>query len=136
MKHTFEKSFGGRENYWSCKFKKDYIGDCVIRAVALGTEQDYKKVYEDLFETAKEIGDLPNGDATVDLYMERLGWTKHSPKTIPGTKRKYMIGNVPLSKSKNHIIRCSGHLVAIVKGVVMDIWDVRGNAAQSYYSKH
>ena len=37
----FIKNHGGRENYYPTKLKKDMAGDCVVRAISIGTKQDY-----------------------------------------------------------------------------------------------
>ena len=52
----YEKSHGGREKYYSVKYKNQDVGDCVIRAIAHGTGLDYKKVYTDLFKLAMDNG--------------------------------------------------------------------------------
>ena len=75
----FKKSFGGREKYFSTKYKKDITFDCVIRAIAHATGLDYMKVFTDLCNLAITTGYLPNAKKTYGQYLSSLGWTKHSP---------------------------------------------------------
>ena len=48
----YEKSYGGRENYFPVGKKKDLVGDCVIRAIALALEMDYMQVLRELMDLA------------------------------------------------------------------------------------
>ena len=68
-KVTFTQSFGGREKYYSVKYKKDWIGDCAIRALAHGTGEDYIVVYKELFEMAMKVGAMPNSDIVGNAYL-------------------------------------------------------------------
>ena len=138
MKHKiynkYEQSFGGRENYFSCKLQKDRVGDCSIRAIAHATEFDYMKVMKDLFELGLELGVLPNDDLTVSTYLKKNGFTKNSPlKTEKG--KKYEVRFFPAEQSKNYVIRTCGHLTSIVKGKVLDSWNCGEQASQTFYVK-
>ena len=72
--HTFRKSHGGREKYFPTSLKKDATGDCVIRSIAIGTDQDYMKVWDDLFAAATRLGHLPNDPRVYAPYLANLGW--------------------------------------------------------------
>jgi len=131
MEHEFEKDHGGRENYYPCKFKKDLIGDCVIRSVAIGTGQDYMVVFKALFALGLKMGRLPNDSKVYVAYLASLGWERNSPlKTASG--KKYKIGDFPLP---NAIIKTMGHLTCIREGVHRDTYDCRRSSAQTYYTK-
>ena len=135
MKLKYEKSHGGREKYYSCKYKKDLIGDCVIRSIAIATETDYREVFEALFRIGLEIGDMPNSDPVVEQHLNSIGWYKNPPIKMPNSNKKYLLSDVPVDVEKNYIFRQAGHLVAVVKGTVYDTFDSRSSAAQSYYTK-
>lgn len=134
MKNKFEKSFGGRENYFQCKLQKDLVGDCAIRAVAHATGHDYMDVMRALFSIGLELGRLPNDDMCVEKYLSKNGFVKFSPlKTARG--KRYKVRNFPADIDKNYVIRTSGHVTAIIKGRHLDTWDCGDSAAQSYYVK-
>lgn len=132
--NRYEKSFGGREKYFPCKLKKDTTGDCVIRAIAHATEQDYMQVMRDLFALGLELGQLPNQNKCYDVYLERLGWKKHSPlKDKKG--KKFQVRHFPAEEGKNYIIHTTSHLTAIMDKVIYDIWYCGESAAYSFYTK-
>lgn len=48
-------------------------GDCVIRAVAIATEQSWKDAYWELCEQGAKMGDLPNSNAVWNEYLRSRG---------------------------------------------------------------
>ena len=132
MKIKFKKSYGGREKYFSVKYKKDLVGDCTIRAIAHGTGLDYMKVYTDLFELAMKNGCMPNSERNFEEYLFSLGWKKNSPMKNGHGKILRMRN---YKSTGTYIIRCSRHLTCIKDGVLYDTGDWRAWCAQSYYTK-
>jgi len=129
-KVTFTQSFGGREKYYSVKYKKDWIGDCAIRALAHGTGEDYIVVYKELFEMAMKIGDMPNADKVTDAYLRQRGWTKN-------TTMKKMGKRVRLKDWPTHgtyIIRMNYHVTCIKDGVHLDMGDWRSRCGNTYWT--
>jgi len=49
MELNFIYSDGGRSNYF-----KGEAGDCVVRAISIATEIDYKVIYDKLFDLNKD----------------------------------------------------------------------------------
>ena len=47
---------GGRHKYFQMKYKKDRVGDCVIRALSIATKEDYQSVRSELWEHSLEWG--------------------------------------------------------------------------------
>lgn len=127
---TFTQSFGGREKYYSVKYKKDWIGDCTIRACAHGTGEDYIVVYKELFESAMKIGAMPNCDRVWQAYLLDRGWTRNSPMKKGG--KKVRLKNYPTKGT--YIIVTSGHLTCIKDGVLLDIFDTRPWCGNSYWT--
>ena len=130
MKNKFKKSHGGRENYITIKYKKDRTIDCAIRAIAHFLDEDYKHIRNDLFNLASKMWRMPNDDVVIEKYLDDLGIKRQSPLKSRGNK-KYKIGNFPLIG--NYLIRCSRHWTCLKDGVVLDTWDCRKWAAQSFY---
>ena len=125
------KSHGGRERYYPVKYKKDLVHDCTIRAIAHGTEQDYMVVYNELFERAKRIGDMPNARKTYEPYLLELGWQKHSPvKNARGKKIRLKNWDI----EGTCIILTSKHLTCIKDGALLDSWDCRTWCGNSYFT--
>jgi len=124
------ENHGGRENYTRCRFKKDSTGDCVLRAIAIGTGQDYKKVRDDLFKLAAELWVMPNAKRCYEAYLTSLGWVKHSP--IKNGRRKVRVKDFPIG---NAIVTTCNHLTTIVDGELHDTWNTGEYAANSYYTK-
>ena len=45
--HTdYKYNDGGRSKYFRMRYKKDITGDCVIRAISIALDLDYKFVWE------------------------------------------------------------------------------------------
>jgi hypothetical protein len=110
---------GGRHHYYRMKYKKDRIGDCVVRALAIATKEDYQEVRKELWQTSFQIGDMPNGDATWKLFLEKRGFVK--VKKIKG----YCLGQYPINQNEVHVVQLANHLVCLDDGLVRDIWDCR-----------
>lgn len=132
MAIKFNKSFGGRENYFPTKLKKDRTNDCVIRAIAHATNLDYMQVFKDLCEIAVKVGHLPNNPNTYEKYLKKLGWTKNSPlKNNRGRKIRLR----DFKSSGTFIVHTTSHLTCVKDGVLYDSWDCRPWCANSYYTK-
>lgn len=128
----FQKSFGGREKYKSVKYKKDWVGDCVIRAISNGLDQDYKHTFQDLLNLSWEMLNLPNSWKCVEEYLTRQGWVKNKPMRN-SRNRKLKVGQFPMNGV--YLIQINGHFTCLKDGVLLDTWDCRKSSANSYYTK-
>jgi hypothetical protein len=137
---AFKFNDGGRA---SAGFKGT-TGDCVVRAIAIATKQEYKLVYDELTERIKSFATSSRSRAAKSIkthspskgvhrevyekYLSELGW-KFVPTMGIGTGCTLHIGDVVkkegeiLCSSNRIIARVSKHLVAIVEGVVEDTYD-------------
>ena len=131
-KMKFEKSFGGRENYKPCKLKKDRIGDCVIRAISHGLNQDYKTTFQDLLNISWEMLDLPNSWVCAEEYLKRNGWIKNKPMRN-SRNRKLKVHQFPTEGT--FLIHTTTHLTCIKDGVLLDTWNCKKSSANSYYTR-
>lgn len=131
----YEKDHGGREKYVRTDRQKDMARDCVIRAIAIATEQDYKKVMTDLCRIAVEQCNMPNNRNVYEEYLlNELGWVKHKP--YKNSKGKTVeVREFPAEEGKNYIIHTTSHLTAIKDRVVRDTWWCGEYRANSYYTK-
>lgn len=48
-------------------------GDCVIRAIAIATNQSWRETYRDLCRLGERMGDLPNANAVWGAYLREKG---------------------------------------------------------------
>lgn len=122
----FQYTDGGRSKYYTLK----NVGDCVIRAIAIATEKDYKKLVEETWEFTKNYG-LQISDQTVyELYLESIGWERVSSPKFKGRKAKAK----DLPKGR-YIMSQANHLSALVDGVIHDIWNTSNRMVYCYYRK-
>lgn len=114
----FQYNDGGRSKY----FKAATVGDCVTRAIAIATGRDYKDIYNTI---RRMLGYTPrNGVRKADTKraMEAFGGHWHATMTIgSGCTTHLRDGDLP--NTGKIVASCSGHVVAIVDGVINDTYD-------------
>lgn len=120
MKLLFQKDDGGREQAFPDAKKK--TGDCVIRAIAIGTGKPYIDVWRNLFSTALEIGMFPNTDDVCATFLESNQWKRERV----GGKNTFRLSELP--KSGTYICHVRKHWVAVIDGILYDTWDSRSNS--------
>ena len=112
---------GGRSKY----FKDDCVGDCVVRALAIATDQDYLEVHKYVQDT---LGILPEDGVFTnvlhDLLRNKLGFswrhTMYSPRVRCDEK-----GIVALPSDVKIILNLPLHVSAYVNGYILDTYDPR-----------
>lgn len=110
--------------------KKD-VGDCVIRAVGISTDQSWLDVYDAVCLTGREEFDMPSSDAVWGLYLYRQGFEPFIlPRRCPQcvTVRAFC----QLYPKGAYIIGTGQHAVAILDGDYYDSWD-SGNQISSFF---
>jgi len=130
---------GGRSKY----FKAEKVGDCVTRAIAIATKQDYKEVYDEINRRCKETT-LPKKRRTksssaregvyrktYEAYLKDLGW-KWVPLMQIGSGCTTHLRADELPKGRI-ICRLSRHLVAVIDGVVNDTYDCTREGTRCVY---
>jgi len=127
----FKYNDGGRSKY----FKKDNVGDCVTRAIAIATGRDYKEVYDTLNEMSKkesvkrhrrhQRSNSRNGvfKETWKRYLAKAGWVHVSTCAIGSTKDKVKFVDGALPSKGTYIVQLSRHLTTLVDGVINDTYD-------------
>lgn len=127
---------GGRK---SAGYKGD-VGDCVIRAIAIATEQDYQTVYDEIARRVKGLRLLRERNRPVSrgvppkvykAYLAELDWEWVATMTIgSGCKVHLKAEELP---SGRIICRVSKHLCAVIDGVVHDSHDPSRNGTRCVY---
>lgn len=124
----YNENDGGRSKY----FKASSVGDCVTRAIAIASGRDYKEVYDELFAIAKKSPRNGVKMSATKKYMKAHGFEWHATSGIGvGIKANLCKGDLP--EQGAIVCRLSGHLVAVVDGVVQDTYDSRTNTINGKY---
>ncbi len=128
MEHVYDD--GGRSNYF-----KGEAGDCVVRAIAIATESDYKQVYDAIFAMAKSkgLGSPRNGvdNRVSKAYMTKIGWKWHPTMKIGSGCRVHMREDeLP---SGRIICSLSKHMAAVIDGVLHDTYDCTREGTRCVY---
>lgn len=118
--------------------------DCVVRAIAIATEQPYQEVYDMLFrmnKTSRRTGgknsprDAGTHRKTIHEYLSSLGWQWHPTMGI-GTGCKVHLLCTP-DKSElpmgRLIVSLSRHLVAVIDRVIHDTYDCSRDGTRCIY---
>ena len=88
-------------------------GDCVIRAIAIATNQSWRETYRDLCRIGEIEGDLPNANWIWGMYLR--------PETCPEciTVRAF----AERFQDGTYVIGTGEHAVAVIGGDWYDSWD-------------
>jgi hypothetical protein len=121
---------------------KGRAGDCVVRAVAIATELPYREVYDRVNKLAarERTGKRKRGksNARTGVYknttrrlLESLGWRWTPTMEIgSGCKVHLRADELPAGRL---IVSVSGHLTAVVDGVVHDTHDPSRRGTRCVY---
>lgn len=114
---TYIRTDGGRSNYF-----KGTTGDCVVRAIALASDMDYKEVYNALKKRMPKGSSPRNGvpKKIYHSYIIELGFEWVSYMGI-GTGCKVHLRKDELPKG-TIICRLSKHLTCVKNHVLYDMY--------------
>ncbi len=121
---------------------KGETGDCVVRAIAIGTERPYQTIYDELNALGKteritkrkrSRSSARTGvfKVTIRKYLENLGWT-FTPTMGIGTGCRVHLRADELPSGRL-IVSVSKHLVAVVDGVIHDNHDSTRDGTRCVY---
>lgn len=104
-------------------------GDCVIRAIAIATDQSWRRVYRQLCDLGEKHADLPNSNAIWGMYLREWGarqflLPESCPEciTVQAFCERYPEGI--------YVIGTGDHAVACIDGDYYDSFD-SGRSAHS-----
>lgn len=101
--------------------------DCVYRALAIATDQEWLQVYDDLTKLGRELLAPPNDKLTYSTYLDRRA-DRIDPKH-PNGKRLTGKDVAGLDPSRVYIVRMANHLAAVKGGKVRDTWNSSDKSA-------
>lgn len=106
-------------------------GDCVVRAIAIATQQSWRETYRELCEQGEKMCDMPNSNAVWGMLLKKKGFRPFllpdaCPEcvTVRAFCRMYPEGV--------YIIGTGSHAVTVMDGDYYDAWD-SGNEIPSYF---
>lgn len=126
--------------YYNANPKNRITGDCVIRALCTAMNEPYEQVYRELFEYSIKNKYMLNDKKCYEKWLESKGWKK-MPQPRKDDKTKYigkefckMVQEYTFDYPSRIIAKIGGHhIVAIVEGKVMDIWDSTNGCIGNYW---
>ena len=116
--------------------------DCTVRAIAIATETPYKEVYDALnglartHERPRKGGKRSSSrtgvtNKTSARYLQSLRW-RWTPTMGIGTGCKVHLKDGELPPGRL-VVSVSRHLVAVVDGVIHDVYDCSRNGTRCVY---
>lgn len=110
------------------------VGDCVIRAISIVTEEDWEHTYLALCLQGLFMHDMPSSNAVWGAYLMQNGYERHSiPNYCPEC---YTIADFAMDYPNGTYILSTGtHVVAVVDGSYMDSWDSGSEIPQYFWQK-
>jgi hypothetical protein len=121
---------------------KGVAGDCTTRAIAIATGKPYQEVYDAMNAVGKAERTRkgrPKGSArtgvslkqSVHPYLSALGWTWVPTMAVgKGCKVHLRSDELPAGPL---IVRVSKHMVAVIDGVINDIYDPSRGGTRCVY---
>lgn len=97
-------------------------GACVIRAIAVATDQDWDSVYTGLAFQGFALKDMPSSNYVWGEYLRSKGFTR---RTIPDNCPVcYTVEQFADDHPDGRFVLGTGsHAIAVVDGYVYDTWD-------------
>lgn len=117
--------------YYNPNPKSNLVGDCVIRAISLATNQDWNTSYLGVTTQGYELKDMPSSNAIWSAYLRRNGFRRYIiPDTCPDcyTVKDFCNDN----PDGLYLLATGTHVVTCIDGDYYDTWD-SGNEIPIYY---
>ena len=110
------------------------VGDCVVRAISTATGKDWKTVYIELAMQGYSMGDMPSSNSVWGAYLMNEGYARHVlPDNCPDC---YTVSEFCVDNPEGKFILATGsHVVCVIDGDYMDIWDSGQEVPVFYWKK-
>ena len=110
------------------------VGDCVVRAVSLATDENWQKTYIALALQGFIMSDILNSDAVWGAYLRNSGFVRHAiPNTCPDC---YTVEDFAKDHPEGvYVLGTGSHAVTVIQGDWMDAWNSANEVPIFYYSR-
>lgn len=111
----------------------NYVGDCVIRAIAKVTEKDWDSTYLAVAMQGFAMKDMPSANHIWGAYLKSQGFRQYAlPNTCPDC---YTVQDFCEDyPSGVYLLATGSHVIAVENGNYFDSWD-SGSEIPIYYWK-
>lgn len=111
-----------------------YVGDCVIRALAIALDMGWYETYVELAIQGFAMCDMPSSNKVWGQLLKSYGFHRHVlPDTCPDC---YTIRDFAGEHFKGTYVVCSGtHVCTIIDGSYYDSWDSGDETVAFYWYK-
>lgn len=111
----------------------NYVGDCVIRAIARVTEKDWDSTYLAVAMQGFAMKDMPSANHIWGAYLKSQGFRQYAlPNTCPDC---YTVQDFCEDyPSGVYLLATGSHVIAVEDGNYFDSWD-SGSEVPIYYWK-
>lgn len=111
--------------------KKNLVGDCVVRAIAIATGQTWEQIYIDLCLQGLSMYDMPSSNNVWKTYLQKNGFKIGIiPNSCPECYTVSEFAND--NKDGIYILGTGEHVVTVVDGNYIDTWD-SGEEVPTFY---
>jgi len=110
------------------------VGDCVVRAISLATDQEWDKVYFDLCLQGYMQSDMPSSNEVWSAYLADRGWAYH--RLQDSCPFCYTIEDFCKEHSGGTFIVATGtHVICVKDGNYLDAWDSGDRIPLFYFER-
>lgn len=120
--------------YCNVNPRANLVGDCVIRAISLATDQDWDTTYMGVVTKGYEMKDMPSSNAVWGAYLKHNGFKRFViPNECPDC---YTVEDFCKDHPKGTYVLATGtHAVTTIDGNFYDTWDSGMETPIYYFTK-
>ena len=120
---------------YNCNPKGYKTTDCVIRSVAVATNNDWETTYDNLCAIGKKKCRVPNDLLVYKAYLKECGFVEMKSQSH-WDNSKYTIEELIDEYPEDIlVINCRGHLTCAVQGNLIDTWNCKNYASGKFWRK-
>lgn len=121
----------GRFMCYNANPQKNRVGDCVVRAIAKATGQDWETTYINLALYGYMNADMPSANHVWGQYLKSKGFKRYIVDDHDNDW--YTVADFCADNPKGvYVLALDSHVVCVVDGRYYDTWD-SGNEIPNYY---